>query len=62
MLASWKDANITLILKPGKCPKICDSYRPISLNCNYKIYAKVLADRLNGSIAGLIQEDQKCFI
>ncbi|XP_069072021.1 cohesin subunit SA-2-like [Pleurodeles waltl] len=59
-LASWNKAIISLVLKPGKSPVKCESYRPISLlNSDYKIFAKILLDRLSGKINGLIHPDQK---
>lgn len=40
-------ATISVLLKKGKDPLRCESYRPVSLLCcDYKILAKLLADRL----------------
>ncbi len=50
-----KTSLISLLLKKGKDPLDCSSYRPISLiPCDLKIYAKVFASRLEK----VIQSDQ----
>ncbi len=55
--------KISLLLKKGKDPLDCSSYRPISLiPCDLKIYAKVFASRLEKVIHSLIKEDQTGFI
>uniref|UniRef100_A0A8C5M7Y9 Reverse transcriptase domain-containing protein n=1 Tax=Leptobrachium leishanense TaxID=445787 RepID=A0A8C5M7Y9_9ANUR len=56
-------ANITLIPKDGKDTEQCGSYRPISLlNCDLKLFAKILASRLLPHITDLIHPDQTGFI
>ncbi len=56
-------ASITLLLKDGKDPKLCNSYRPISLlNVDVKILAKILAFRLEVVLPSIISEEQTGFI
>lgn len=52
-------ASITLLLKKGKDPESCSSYRPLSL---LKILAKVLATRLEKILPTIISEEQNGFI
>ncbi|XP_060543089.1 transmembrane protein 168 isoform X2 [Pantherophis guttatus] len=60
---SWKTAYISLIPKEQAGPKKPENYRPISLlNNDYKIYAKVLANRLMPVIKEVIHDDQAGFI
>ena len=57
-----KEANISLILKKGKCPESCASYRPISLlNVDRKILAKILAIRLEGLLPKIIKEGRNSY-
>ncbi|XP_077334587.1 uncharacterized protein LOC143975928 [Lithobates pipiens] len=56
-------AYVTTIPKPGKDPTTPSNYRPISLlNSDIKIYAKLLAKRLEEFIPSLINNDQMGFI
>uniref|UniRef100_A0A8C6NVZ4 Reverse transcriptase domain-containing protein n=1 Tax=Nothobranchius furzeri TaxID=105023 RepID=A0A8C6NVZ4_NOTFU len=56
-------ALISLLLKKGKDPMECSSYRPISLlNADIKIYAKALATRMLKCITKLVHCDQTGFI
>ncbi len=58
-----KTSLISLLLKKGKDPLDCSSYRPISLiPCDLNIYAKVFASRMEKVIHSLIKEDQTGFI
>ncbi|KAG9283901.1 WD repeat-containing protein 3 isoform X1 [Astyanax mexicanus] len=60
---SFSTALISTILKPGKPPTKCESYRPISLlNSDMKIVAKVIARRLEKLLPSLIHEDQNGFV
>lgn len=52
-------AYIILMPKPGKDPKSCASYRPISLlNYDLKILTKVVAARLVKVLLSLVNIDQ----
>lgn len=60
---SFNQACISLLLKKGKDPLDCASYRPISLlNTDVKILAKVLAHRLEDILPSVISPDQTGFI
>lgn len=56
-------ALISLLLKKGKDPVECSSYRPLSLlNADLKICAKILAQRIQGHTTQLVHCDQTGFI
>ena len=56
-------ANISLILKKDKDETDPASYRPIALlGCDLKVFAKILANRLNKCIASIIHQDQTGFM
>lgn len=56
-------ANISLILKKEKDETDLSSYRPIALlNCDLKVFTKILATRLNKCISSIIHHDQTGFI
>lgn len=56
-------ATISVLLKKGKDPLKCESYRPVSLLCcDYKILTKVLASRLESVIHTVVHPDQTGFI
>ncbi len=58
-----EEADISLILKKGKCPKSCSSYRLIALlNVDRKLLSKILATNLEDLLPILIKEDQTGFI
>uniref|UniRef100_A0A803TVG9 Reverse transcriptase domain-containing protein n=1 Tax=Anolis carolinensis TaxID=28377 RepID=A0A803TVG9_ANOCA len=60
---TWKRSEIITILKPNKDESDPNSYRPITLcNVDYKIFTKLLANRLTDIIPKLIGEDQYGFI
>lgn len=49
--------------KPGKLPLLPDNYRPIALlNSDYKLFTKILANRLSSIIPSLIHNDQAGFV
>ena len=54
---------IALIEKTGKDPLLIENWRPISLLCSdYKIYAKVLANRMQLTLDHLIDSSQTGFV
>lgn len=57
------EAYMVHLLKPGKDPMECSSYRPIALlNMDLKILTKVLATRLAKVIPSLVDIDQTGFM
>ena len=61
--ASTDSAIITVLPKPNKDLTKCGNYRPLSLlNGDGKLYAKVLATRLEIHLTKLIHNDQTGFI
>lgn len=57
------DANISLLLKQDRDETEPSSYRPVSmLNLDFKIFTKILANRLNKCIESIIHTDQTGFI
>lgn len=56
-------AHISVISKPGKDSSLPDNYRPIALlNSDYKIFTKILANRLSQFIPRLVHKDQVGFV
>ncbi len=63
MPLTMRQASISLIPKPGKDHLQMGNYRPLSiLNTDYKIFAKVLAMKIETVIPSLIHVDQTGFI
>ena len=61
--ASMQMPSITVLLKPGKDPTLCSSYRPITLlNTDANLFATILANRLGPYLPGLIEPNQVRFI
>ena len=63
MPQSWSEALITVIPKEGKDKLECSSYRPISiLNIDYKLFASIIARRMEGIISDMVDPDQAGFV
>lgn len=57
------EALLITLLKPGKDPSECGSYRPLSLiNIDAKILAKILANRIQPLLSNLVLPDQAGFM
>ncbi|XP_030077228.1 toll-like receptor 13 [Microcaecilia unicolor] len=57
------EAKVIVLLKPSRDEREVGSYRPISLlNCNIKIYAKILANRLARVLPDLVASPQVGFV
>uniref|UniRef100_A0A803SUT6 Reverse transcriptase domain-containing protein n=1 Tax=Anolis carolinensis TaxID=28377 RepID=A0A803SUT6_ANOCA len=60
---SWKESIIVLVPKQDKDLDLIKNYRPISLlNCDYKIFATILANRIKQALAQIIHKDQVGFL
>lgn len=60
---SMLEVYMVLLLKPGKDPKDCASYRPIALlNTDLKILTKILALRLSTVLPSIVNIDQTGFM
>ena len=58
-----KRGTITCIPKQGKDRKILKNWRPLTmLNCTYKFYSSILADRLKATLETVVSPDQTGFI
>lgn len=59
----FNSALLKILHKPGRDPELPGSYRPISLlTSDYKLYAKILAERLKVILPDIIHQDQSGFI
>lgn len=59
----WSEACIIVFAKPGKDPSRVESYQPISLlNHDAKVFALVMAFRLNKIIPTYVHHDQAGFM
>ena len=61
--AHFLDGAITTILKPGANPLEAVGYRPITLlNTDYRLLARVLADRLQPTLQSVVSPSQTAFL
>lgn len=59
---TWNLVSITLIPKENTDPTNVKSYRPILLlNLDYKVFAKILADRIKIFLVNFIWKEQTGF-
>lgn len=59
----FNSALLKILHKPGRDPVLPGSYRPISLlNSDYKLYTKIIAERLKVVLPDIIHQDQTGFI
>lgn len=59
----FNSALLRVLPKPGRDLELASSYRPISLlNSDYKLFTKILADRLKAVLPTIIHPDQTGFI
>lgn len=59
----FNSALLKILQKPGRDPELPASYRPISFpNSDYKLYAKILAEKLKLILPHIIHEAQTGFI
>jgi len=62
MPVGFKEGLITILYKAGDAADPAN-YRPITLLCtDYRLYAKVLALRLNPCLAGVVDREQTAFV
>lgn len=62
-LQTWQEAAITLLPKDDTYLKDPRNYRPVSLlYIDYKLFAKILADRMKVFLKDFIREDQVGFL
>lgn len=63
MPQTMQEAILVAILKPGKPPDECASYRPLSLmNVDANIFVKLLANRLTPLVTILVAPEQAGFV